>query len=107
MKRFVKLSIIGMALTFGGIVALSACSGNSGYTVSFKGPNGEDYGSQSVEWGKQVDLPTDKTKTGHHFVGWYEDSALTKPSYLPETFDDVVGSYKNYEDIEIFLFFKF
>ena len=96
MKRFVKLSIIGMALTFGGIVALSACSGNSGYTVSFKGPNGEDYGSQSVEWGKQVDLPTDKTKTGHHFVGWYEDAALTI-AYVPKPVETDLTLYARFD----------
>ncbi len=47
-------------------------------TVTFKSNGGTSVDSQSVAGGKTAAKPTDPTRSGYKFAGWYTDSALTK-----------------------------
>lgn len=46
------------------------------YTVSFDSNGGTNVKSQSVEKGKNVTKPTDPTREGYVFKGWFTDKAL-------------------------------
>ena len=48
------------------------------YTVTFNSNGGSEVKAQEVENGKTVAKPTDPTRDGYTFGGWYTDSALTK-----------------------------
>jgi fibronectin-binding autotransporter adhesin len=47
------------------------------YTVSFESNGGSAVASQSVNYNATATQPTDPTKTGYTFAGWYADSGLT------------------------------
>ena len=47
------------------------------FTVSFNSNGGSAVASQTVEDGSTATKPTDPTKSGYVFAGWYSDSALT------------------------------
>ncbi len=47
------------------------------YTVSFNSNGGSAVASQTVTWYSQAKKPTNPTKAGYTFTGWYSDSALT------------------------------
>ena len=69
--------------------AFSACSSDSDssndstqaevkyFAVTFETFGGTDIAPQSVESGKTATKPTDPTKDGYIFAGWYTDSGLT------------------------------
>lgn len=48
------------------------------YTVTFNTNGGSAIAAVKIESGKNVTKPTNPTKTGHTFAGWYSDSGLTK-----------------------------
>ncbi len=48
------------------------------YTVTFDTLGGNAIEAKKVEEGKAVALPTDPTKEGHTFAGWYTDKDCTK-----------------------------
>ncbi len=58
------------------------------HTVSFNTNGGSSVASQIVASGSTPNKPANPTKSGYGFLGWYSDSALTKPYY----FTDVVKS---------------
>ena len=47
------------------------------FAVTFETFGGTDIAPQSVEFGKTATKPTDPTKDGYIFAGWYTDSGLT------------------------------
>jgi len=47
------------------------------YTVTFNSQGGSAVNTQTVEHGGKVTEPTDPTKTGHTFGGWYKESGCT------------------------------
>ncbi|KLU59000.1 N-acetylmuramoyl-L-alanine amidase LytC precursor [Peptococcaceae bacterium CEB3] len=47
-------------------------------TVTFNSNGGSEVASQTVNYNNAAAKPSDPTKTGYTFVGWYTDSALTK-----------------------------
>jgi uncharacterized repeat protein (TIGR02543 family) len=49
------------------------------YSVSFNSNGGTTIPSQSVNYNTTATKPTDPTKTGYTFTGWYTDSGLTVP----------------------------
>ena len=49
------------------------------YSVGFNTNGGSYIADQIVEKGQKVIRPTDPTKSGYTFAGWYADSALTSP----------------------------
>jgi uncharacterized repeat protein (TIGR02543 family) len=51
------------------------------YTVDFDTDGGSAVEDQTVRSGECAAKPTDPTKEGYVFGGWYKDSALTKPWY--------------------------
>lgn len=54
----------------------SSASGSSGgITVSFDAKGGTSTKSITVEYGKKYSLPSDPTKTGYKFLGWYTQSS--------------------------------
>ena len=51
-------------------------------TVTFNSNGGSDVASQIVSKGQRASEPTDPTKDGYMFMGWYFDSALQNPYYF-------------------------
>ncbi len=49
------------------------------YTVEFWWQNGTHTGSQTVDYGTPVQRPTDPTKEGYTFVGWFTDDLYQHP----------------------------
>ncbi len=49
------------------------------YTVTYDAQGGSATASATVINGKTADKPADPTRTGYAFIGWFTDSALTKP----------------------------
>lgn len=47
------------------------------YTVTFDSDGGTAVSPQAIEEGNKVTKPTDPTKSGNTFDGWYSDSSLT------------------------------
>lgn len=47
------------------------------YTVTFNSNGGSAVASQTVNYGGKATQPSNPTKTGNTFAGWYSDSALT------------------------------
>ena len=47
------------------------------YTVTFNSQGGSAVSSQTVNHGGKVSEPTDPTKTGYAFAGWYKESGCT------------------------------
>ena len=52
------------------------------YTITYNTNGGNPIFNQTRNYGESLSLPT-PTKVGHSFVGWYEDSALTRN--IPDT----------------------
>ncbi len=48
------------------------------YTVSFKDHDGTDIDTETVRYEGIATAPSDPTRSGYTFRGWYEDEALTK-----------------------------
>lgn len=47
------------------------------YTVTFNSKGGSAVASQTVNAGGKVTVPTEPTKTGHTFAGWFKDESFT------------------------------
>ena len=98
MRKFEKIAVSSTAMT-GKIVALVAvfalifgivsCKNNVDepekpvyYTVTFDSDGGSSVEAQNVESGKTAEKPTDPTKAGYDFGGWYNGASVfdfTKP----------------------------
>ncbi|MDN4601256.1 InlB B-repeat-containing protein [Paenibacillus sp. F6_3S_P_1C] len=48
------------------------------FNVNFESNGGTEVADQAVDYGELVTAPSDPTKTGHTFAGWYTDSALSQ-----------------------------
>lgn len=48
-------------------------------TVAFRDPSGTDLPSVTLDQGDTVTKPTDPTRDGHTFTGWYTDDGTTTP----------------------------
>ena len=81
-KKFVLAGLVLLAIT--GLLALTSCKNDSvpetpKYTVTFNTDGGSTVASQTVESGQKATRPAaDPTLEGSWFLGWYEDSGLTK-----------------------------
>ena len=80
-KKFVLAALALLAIT--GLLALSGCKNDTvpeptRYTVKFETAHGTVPADITVESGNAATKPTDPTKDGWTFLGWYEDSGLTK-----------------------------
>ena len=80
-KKFVLAGLVLLAIT--GLLALAGCKNDSvpeptRYTVKFETAHGTAPADITVESGNAATKPTDPTKDGWTFLGWYEDSGLPK-----------------------------
>ena len=80
-KKFVLAGLVLLAIT--GLLALAGCKNDTvpeptRYTVKFETAHGTVPPDITVESGQKVAKPEDPTKDGWMFLGWYEDSGLTK-----------------------------
>lgn len=81
-KRRIVVMIVAVIMLICTVAALAACS-NKGYTVTFDSAGGSEIApSEKVEVIETAPLPT---REGYKFIGWFEDSALTKPVSFPYT----------------------
>ena len=62
-------------------------------TVTFNTNGGSKVTSQTVQSGKTASKPTDPTKSGYVFGGWYSDAALTKAYDFSNTVEDDLTLY--------------
>jgi len=60
-------------------VTLYANWATNSYTVTFNSRGGSYVSSQTVEHGGKVTKPTNPTRTGYTFGGWYKESGCTTP----------------------------
>ena len=60
-------------------LAVTATFALNRYEVVFEVNDGSEVSSQEIEHGGQVTEPTDPTKDGYLFQGWYTDEDLTDP----------------------------
>ena len=72
MKKRILLSLVGLMA----IVLLSSC-GNDNFMVSFNTDNGSIVDSIVVSEDCTINKPSDPTREGYTFEGWYLDSSLT------------------------------
>ena len=87
-----KRILLGIALTAASIFALSSCGGNSNnsgegdpsgetegdkFTVKFDTQGGNKIVDAKVDKNTPVTKPTDPTRTGYEFKGWYKEKACT------------------------------
>ncbi len=94
-KKFVLAALVLLAIT--SLLALTSCKNDSvppeatsgtetkpvTHTVTFNAnggtfADGKDTKTETVESAQPATKPTDPTKDGWTFLGWYEDSGLTK-----------------------------
>ena len=71
--------IVGAVSAVAATTILTGCDlyGSETYTITFNTNGGEKIADISCEWGKEANLPTNPTKKGYTFAGWYFDSNLT------------------------------
>lgn len=84
-----KLKLLGAVVAATALFGLSSCDEKepveptpevpeeTGFKVTFNTNGGNQIESISVEEGYQVQMPTDPTKDGFFFDGWYTDEACT------------------------------
>ena len=64
-------------LIFAFCFVFASCTGVKEYTVTFN-VDGEEYKVIKVAEGASVELPTEPTKEGYIFIGWYLDEELLR-----------------------------
>ena len=71
---------VGSTFTMGvADVTLYAKWATNTYTVTFNSQGGSTVSSQTVEHGGKITKPTNPTRTGYTFAGWYRESGCTTP----------------------------
>ncbi|MBU5256650.1 InlB B-repeat-containing protein [Tissierella praeacuta] len=68
------------------------------YTINFNTNGGNAMPSIEVEEGQKLIKPTDPTKEGHKFIGWYEDSNLTKEFSFATPITKDITLYAKWEE---------
>ncbi len=63
------------------------------YTVTY---HNTQIAAKTVNQGTQLQKPTDPTKAGHIFGGWYTDAACTVPATFPITVNNNVNLYAEF-----------
>jgi len=62
--------------SYSGMKLISVSIVNLGRTVTFDSNGGSPVAAQTVTYGDTVSKPTDPTKSGYTFTGWFSDAAL-------------------------------
>jgi uncharacterized repeat protein (TIGR02543 family) len=70
------------------------------YTVSFNTNGGSNIASVEVEDGKTVTAPTQPTKDGYTFGGWYKDSALAEPFSFSTAITADTTLYAKWDEVD-------
>ncbi|MEG0503708.1 MAG: InlB B-repeat-containing protein, partial [Raoultibacter sp.] len=70
-------SVSTLATEQGQTVELYACWSKNTYLVTFESNNGSEVSPQDVLFGEVISKPTDPTRPGYTFVGWYRNKSLT------------------------------
>ena len=105
MKKFFKALafIASLAILSGAFVSCSDDGGDdepTKYTVTFESNGGSTVENQTVEKGKKVTKPTDPTKDGNIFSGWYKETALTNAwDFDTDTVTKNITLYAKWEEI--------
>jgi len=71
------------------------------YTINFNTNGGNAMPSIEVEEGQKLIKPTDPTKEGHKFIGWYEDSNLTKEFSFATPITKDITLYAKWEEEQL------
>lgn len=107
LKKIVVTGLLGL-LCLGGITTtLVSCKDDDTsvtqadkYTVTFNSNGGSEVKAQEVENGKTVAKPTNPTRDGYTFKGWYTDSALTKEYDFKTVVTGNLTLYAKWEKVE-------
>lgn len=93
MKKILKVCLLALTA-----ISLFSCGngGSDGWTVEFMLNNGttEVYKSIEVVDGEKVEAPTDPTRNGYTFAGWYVDESCTV--YFDEGSEVITADTKLY-----------
>ena len=66
------------------------------YTVSFNSNGGSAVDSISANYDSTIDKPTNPTRTGYSFAGWFKDSALSSPFTFGSAGDKITDNITLY-----------
>ncbi|MGJ0845839.1 InlB B-repeat-containing protein [Tissierella praeacuta] len=70
------------------------------YTVNFNTNGGSSINSKKVKEGEKLSRPSDPTKVNYRFMGWYEDSNLTKVFNFDTPITKEITLYVKWEKVE-------
>lgn len=74
-----SLGITSGAVKADNSLALARYYDRHSYTISFNSNGGSDEAKITAKYGATINAPSNPTKMGHTFVGWYSDEELTQP----------------------------
>lgn len=98
MKKKLGVSLaVAAALSFS--LAMAACNSESGFVASFDTDFGSSVPAQRTENGK-ISKPSDPTRPGYTFGGWYKDEACSELFDFGQTLDGDVTIYAKWEPEE-------
>ena len=93
----VAAAILVFAIVF--FLVLRPQSGaDSRYTIQFETDGGTTVAAMQIDKGAQVTSPTDPSKDGYEFEGWYTDSARTKKATFPFAADENTVLYAKWTE---------
>lgn len=72
------------------------------YTVSFESNGGTSIASDDVQEGDKVTKPTDPSRDGYNFKGWYSDEALDTPFNFNTAIEEDTIIYAKWEKINTY-----
>lgn len=99
MKKITKLFL---ALCMISLVILTACTNDvtKSYKVIFETNGGSKINTIAVKENSELKLPTDPSKTGYEFVGWYLDEELEEELPTPYVVTKNVTIYAKWEQVK-------
>jgi uncharacterized repeat protein (TIGR02543 family) len=71
------------------------------YTVSFETNGGNQIASVTVEDGKKVTAPSQPTKEGYDFAGWFTDSALENAFSFSTNITEDITLYAKWTEVDV------
>ena len=108
MKKFrIFTAILCLAALFG----LASCDWNDNgndnppvtvdeFTVTFNSNGGSAVSSQTVKTGEKAVKPSDPTRVGYTFAGWYKDAACTTPwDFAVDTVSANTNLYAKWDEV--------
>lgn len=88
---------LGLNSYYSGLLFKMGSAAPVTYTVTFQSNDGSDVAAQDVASGSKVSKPTNPTKDGNTFAGWYADEALTTVFDFDTAIDSDITIYAKWD----------